>query len=97
MIGIALNGISDITLQMRFHKNNELETPPSELVTDTLKLCFFKYLYHSLHTVYNTKSYKQYILTHYNKIVDLINKYPTVMGTNTKLTHIPEEMLNSKN
>ena len=37
------------------------------------------------------------ILTHYNKIVDLINKYPTVMGTNTKLTHIPEEMLNSKN
>lgn len=97
MIGIALNGISDITLQMRFHKNNELETPPSELMTDTLKLCFFKYLYHSLHTVYNTKSYKQYILTHYNKIVDLINKYPTVMGTNTKLTHIPEEMLNSKN
>lgn len=97
MIGIALNGISDITLRMRFHKNNELETPPSELVTDTLKLCFFKYLYHSLHTVYNTKSYKQYILTHYNKIVDLINKYPTVMGTNTKLTHIPEEMLNSKN
>lgn len=97
MIGIALNGISDITLQMRFHKNNELETPHSELVSDTLKLCFFKYLYHSLHTVYNTKSYKQYILTHYNKIVDLINKYPTVMGTNTKLTHIPEEMLNSKN
>lgn len=97
MIGIALNGISDITRQMRFHKNNELETPPSELMTDTLKLCFFKYLYHSLHTVYNTKSYKQYILTHYNKIVDLINKYPTVMGTNTKLTHIPEEMLNSKN
>lgn len=97
MIGIVLNGISDITLQMRFHKNNELETPPSELVSDTLKLCFFKYLYHSLHTVYNTKSYKQYILTHYNKIVDLINKYPTVMGTNTKLTHIPEEMLNSKN
>lgn len=97
MIGIALNGISDITLQMRFHKNNELETLPSELMTDTLKLCFFKYLYHSLHTVYNTKSYKQYILTHYNKIVDLINKYPTVMGTNTKLTHIPEEMLNSKN
>ena len=97
MIGIALNGISDITLQMRFHKNNELETPPSELMTDTLKLCFFKYLYHSLHTVYNTKSYKQYILTHYNKIVDLINKYPTVMGTNTKLTHISEEMLNSKN
>lgn len=97
MIGIALNGISDITLQMCFHKNNELETPPSELMTDTLKLCFFKYLYHSLHTVYNTKSYKQYILTHYNKIVDLINKYPTVMGTNTKLTHIPEEMLNSKN
>lgn len=97
MIGIALNGISDITHQMRFHKNNELETPPSELVTDTLKLCFFKYLYHSLHTVYNTKSYKQYILTHYNKIVDLINKYPTVMGTNTKLTHIPEEMLNFKN
>lgn len=97
MMGIVLNGISDITLQMRFHKNNELETPPSELVSDTLKLCFFKYLYHSLHTVYNTKSYKQYILTHYNKIVDLINKYPTVMGTNTKLTHIPEEMLNSKN
>lgn len=97
MIGIALNGISDITLQMRFHKNNELEIPSSELVSDTLKLCFFKYLYHSLHTVYNTKSYKQYILTHYNKIVDFINKYPTVMGTNTKLTHIPEEMLNSKN
>lgn len=97
MIGIALNGISDITRQMRFHKNNELETPHSELVSDTLKLCFFKYLYHSLHTVYNTKSYKQYILTHYNKIVDLINKYPTVMGTNTKLAHIPEEMLNSKN
>lgn len=97
MMGIVLNGISDIALQMRFHKNNELETPPSELVSDTLKLCFFKYLYHSLHTVYNTKSYKQYILTHYNKIVDLINKYPTVMGTNTKLTHIPEEMLNSKN
>lgn len=97
MIGIALNGLSDINLQMRFHKNTKLETSSSELVPDTLKLCFFKYLYNSLHTVYNTKSYKQYILTHYNKIVDLINKYPTIMGTNTKLTHIPEEMLNSKN
>lgn len=97
MIGIVLNGLSDINCQMRFHKNAELKTSPSELVPDTLKLCFFKYLYNSLRTVYNTKSYKQYILTHYNKIVDLINKYPTIMGTHTKLTHIPEEMLNPKN
>lgn len=97
MMGIVLNGISNINHKMYYHKNNKLITPQSELVSDTLKLSFFKYLYNSLHTVYNTKSYKHYILNHYNKIVDLINKYPTIMGTHTKLTHISEEMLNTKN
>lgn len=97
MMGIVLNGLSEINHKMYYHKNNKLITPPSELISDTLKLCFFKYLYRSLHTVYNTKLYKQYILTQYNKIVDFINKYPTIMGKNLPLKHIPEEMVQPKN
>lgn len=98
MIGMVLNSLSDINHKMYYHKNTKLIiATPELLVTDTLKLCFFKYLYHSLHTVYNNKLYKQYILTHYNKIVDLINKYSTIMGKNLPLRHISEEEMNFKN
>lgn len=99
LIGIILNSLSNINHKMYYHKNNnKLIAPPSEFIPDTLKLCFFKYLYHSLHTLYNTKSYKQYILTHYTKIADFINKYPSIRGQ--ELVNVREEiekMLNHKN